>query len=124
MISESNYKRMATEVLEILKLYPEGTRGKIPAKLIAELEKNRLPDLKVKLDKDKKLHEQELCDETLVMVYMIYRNYIAGPDEKAYFDDILNKFDEETRKQYDPANIFKTSKPEETPPRKTSLEDR
>lgn len=111
MISESNYKRMATEVLEILSLYPEDTKEKIPHKLIEELEKNRIPGFEVHLDKNKKLHEQEICDETLVMIYMIYRNYIAEPTEKAHFDEILNKFDEETRKQYDPANLFK--KPDE-----------
>lgn len=123
MISESNYKRMATEVLEILKLYPEEMQDKVPEKLIAELEKNRLPDMKVKLDTSKKLHEQELCDETLVMVYMIYRNYIAKPDEKAHFDEILERFDEETKKQYDPANIFKDTH-EEDAPNNSSLEDR
>lgn len=123
MISESNYKRMATEVLEILSLYPEDTKEKIPHKLMEELEKNRIPGLQVHLDKSKKLYEQEICDETLVMVYMIYRNYIAKPDEKAYFDDILNKFDEETRKQYDPANLFKNNQNDEKD-KDTSKEDR
>ena len=111
MISEENYKRMATEVLEIIKLYPNDTKDKIPSKLIEELEKNRLADLKVSLDKDKKLHEQDVCDETLVMMYMIYRNYIAAPEDKARFDEILEKFDKQTREQYDPANLFK--KPED-----------
>ena len=112
MISEDNYKRMATEVLEIINLYPEKIKEKIPAKLISEFEKNRLPDLKVQLNKDKKLYEQDLCDETLVMVYMLYRNYIAEPEEKSHFDNILNKFDEETRKKYDPANLFKNNRSE------------
>ena len=35
MISERNYKRMATEVLEILKLYPEEMQDKVPEKLIS-----------------------------------------------------------------------------------------
>lgn len=109
MISESNYKRMATEVLEIINVYPENIKEKIPAKLISEFEKNRLPNLQVNLDKNKKLHEQDICEETLVMIYMIYRNYIATPQEKASFDKILNKFDEETRKQYDPDNLFKNN---------------
>lgn len=107
MISEKNYKRMATEALEIIKLYPDDIKDKIPSKLIEELERNRQPDLKVSLDKDKKLHEQDVCDETLVMMYMIYRNYIAAPEDKARFDEILERFDKETREQYDPANLFK-----------------
>ena len=51
MISEKNYERMATEVLEIINLYPKDTREKIPKRLIAELEKHRLPNLNVKLNK-------------------------------------------------------------------------
>ena len=109
MISEKNYQRMATEVLEIISLYPNNIKEKLPKKLIDKLEKDRLPNLKVKLDKTKKLYEQDVCDETLVLVYMIYRDYIAGPDEKKYFDNILKSFDEETKKQYDPVNLFENN---------------
>ena len=107
MIQDSNFKRMSTEVLKILELYPKSIRDKIPSQLLAELQKNKLPDFKVKLDQNKKLYEQDICDESLVMIYMIYRNYIALPEEKVWFDKVLNKFDEETRKKYDPNNIFK-----------------
>ena len=100
---------MATEVLEIISLYPNNIKEKLPKKLIDKLEKDRLPNLKVKLDKTKKLYEQDVCDETLVLVYMIYRDYIAGPDEKKYFDNILKRFDEETKKQYDPVNLFENN---------------
>ena len=109
MISEKNYQRMATEVLEIISLYPNNIKEKLPKKLIDKLEKDRLPNLNVKLDKTKKLYEQDVCDETLVLVYMIYRDYIAGPDEKKYFDNILKRFDEETKKQYDPVNLFENN---------------
>lgn len=124
MISEKNYKRMATEVLEIIKLYPEDTRDKIPSKLIEELERYRLSDLKVSLDKDKKLHEQNVCDETLVMMYMIYRNYIADPEEKARFDEILEKFDKQTREQYDPAKLFEKPENKQEPRSNTLHQDR
>ena len=90
MISEQNYKRMATEVLEIINLYPEETKDKIPSKLIAELEKNRLPDLKVVLDKNKKLHEQDICDESLVLIYMIYRNYIAKQTKQKVLEVVFS----------------------------------
>ena len=108
MVNESNYKRMATEVLEILNIYPEQIRNKIPSKLINELQKHRIPDLQVNIDKNKKLYEQDVCEETLVMTYMIFRSYIATPEEKEAFDRILNQFDEETRKKYDPNNLFKS----------------
>lgn len=124
MISESNYRRMATEVLEIINLYPEDAKGKIPKKLIADFEKNRLPDLKVSLDTDKKLYEQEVCDETLVMMYMIYRNYIAGPEEKATFDEILEKFDKQTREQYDPSKLFDSNEQPQNIKPNNSQQDR
>ena len=124
MISESNYKRMATEVLAIIKLYPEEIRDKIPAKLIEELKKNRLSDLKVSLYKDKKLHEQDVCDETLVMMYMIYRNYIATPEDKARFDEILERFDKQTREQYDPAKLFEKPENKQSPSSNGSHQDR
>jgi hypothetical protein len=124
MISEKNYKRMATEVLEIINLYPEDTRDKIPSKLIEELEKNRLSNLKVTLDKDKKLYEQDVCDETLVMMYMIYRNYIAAPEEKARFDEMLEKFDKQTREQYDPAKLFEKPVKKQEPNSSASHQDR
>lgn len=124
MISESNYKRMATEVLEIIKLYPDDIKDKIPSKLIDEFEKNRLPDLKVTLDKSKKLHEQDVCDETLVMVYMIYRNYVASAEDKARFDEILERFDKKTREQYDPANLFKKPEDKSEPSLNSSHQNR
>ena len=124
MISEKNFKRMATEVLEIIKLYPEDVKCKIPSKLIEELERNRQLNLKVSLDKDKKLYEQDVCDETLVMMYMIYRNYIATPEDKARFDEILERFDEETREKYDPANLFKKPKDRPVPNPNGSSKDR
>ena len=107
MIDEKNYKRMATEVLEILNLYPENIKEKIPAEIINELRKNKLVDLDVNLDKDKKLYEQDICDETLVMIYTLYRDYIASPQEKEKFNNILDEFDEETKKKYSPDNLFK-----------------
>ncbi len=110
MISENNFKRMSTEVLEILKLYPEKTKNKIPHKLIEELERNRLPNYEVKLDKNKKLYEQNICDETLVLTYMIYRSYIATPEERAKIDETLNKFDKETMEKYNPDNLFKNNR--------------
>ena len=124
MISEKNYKRMATEVLEIINLYPKDTRDKIPSKIIEELERNRLLDFKVSLDKDKKIHEQDVCDETLVMMYMIYRNYIAAPADKARFDEILERFDKQTREQYDPAKLFEKPENRQEPDSKGSHKDR
>lgn len=107
MINEKNYERMATEVLEIINLYPQKVKEKISKRLIEELEKHKLPNLDVKLDKNKKIYEQDICDESLVFIYMIYRDYIASPEEKANFDNILNKFDEEIKMKYNPDNLFK-----------------
>ena len=60
MIKESNFRRMATEVLAIVDLCPKSTRDKIPAKLIEELQRNKLPDLKVNLSRIKKTVDQTI----------------------------------------------------------------
>lgn len=107
MIDEKNYRRMATEVLALIDIYPNSIKEKIPHKLIEELKRHRLPDLKVQLDESKKLYEQDVCDETVVMMYMIYRHYIGGSEEKEKFDQVLKGFDEQIRAQYNPDNLFK-----------------
>lgn len=109
MISEKNYERMATEILEIINLYPQKVKEKIPERLIEELEKHKLSNLDVKLDKNKKIYEQDICDESLVFIYMIYRDYIASPEEKAKIDNIIDEFDEEIKMKYNPDNLFKNN---------------
>ena len=100
MVNNENYGRMAAEVLELLKYFPKKQVNKIPKSLIEQFKQGRDTSIEVIIDDSKKLFEQNVCDETQIMMYLIYRDFWATPKDKEKLNEILNIIDKDYKEKY------------------------
>lgn len=107
MILEKNYSIMCAEVLEILKYCPENDIIKIPKKLIKSLELNKSLNSNVIIDANKEIFEQNVTNETIIMMFIIFRNYWATEEEKKEIDIILKENEIKYEELYSVDNLFK-----------------
>lgn len=107
MVLEKNYSTMCAEVLEILKHCPESDVNKIPKKLIDSLELNKELNTKVIINPDKGIFEQNVNTETIIMMFIIFRNYWATEEEKIEIDEILKENEIKYKELYSVENLFK-----------------
>lgn len=113
MVKEKNFKLMCSEVLEILKYCPKSDVEKLPTKMINLFKQNQLEGANINIDHDKTIFEQNICEETLVTMCLIYRDYWATKEEKSELDKILKENQEKLNELYDYSNMFKNVKTEE-----------
>ncbi len=113
MVKEKNFKLMCSEVLEILKYCPKSDVEKLPTKMINLFKQNQLEGANINIDPNKTIFEQNICEETLVTMCLIYRDYWATKEEKSELDKILKENQEKLNELYDYSNMFKNVKTEE-----------
>ncbi|MCM1230596.1 MAG: hypothetical protein NC489_10720 [Ruminococcus flavefaciens] len=89
------YTKAFAEVWEILQWVEDDDIAKIPTNVLNVFEKYRDPDYEYYVDMDKPLSEWEMLPETRAVLYNIYRDYWAAPEER---EAILKRQDME-RKQ-------------------------
>jgi len=107
MVLEKNYSTMCAEVLEILKYCPESDVNKIPKKLIESLELNKELNSRVIINPDKGIFEQNVSNETIIMIFIIFRNYWATEKEKKEKNEILKENEIKYKELYSVNNLFK-----------------
>lgn len=105
-----------TEINEIFKLMPEELVNKIPNKfremITEERDMQYLPDIKEPLEKCK------LKSETIIILGLIYRDFLCLPDEKKRLQEkdarelkeVEQELENEMREKYNPDDIFKKKK--------------
>lgn len=113
MVKEKNFKLMCSEVLGILKYCPKSDVEKLPTKMINLFKQNQLEGANINIDPNKTIFEQNICEETLVTMCLIYRDYWATKEEKSELDKILKENQEKLNELYDYSNMFKNVKTEE-----------
>lgn len=105
---DKNYQEAFTEVDEVLKLMPIDLVSKISPKLRKLISENKALDYKTTIKEP--LEERELKKETIVILGLIYRDFIATPEEKEQLKlrdaEYLKKIEEEMQKQYDINKVF------------------
>ena len=100
------------EVNEIIKLMPLELVKKIPSKfremIVEEKDNNYIPDIKEPIEKCK------LKNETIIILGLIYRDFLCSPDERKKLQEKdarelqeVQKAVEEIRERYNPDDIFK-----------------
>ena len=100
------------EVNEIIKLMPLELVKKIPSKfremIVEEKYNNYIPDIKEPIEKCK------LKNETIIILGLIYRDFLCSPDERKKLQEKdarelqeVQKAVEEIRERYNPDDIFK-----------------
>lgn len=105
------FREALTEVSEVLKYTDEDVVNQIPKSFIRFIEENKDKDYAFNIDENKTLENQNLKQSTREIIALIYRSYIATPEEKEEFKikdrEEQRRIEEEKAKKYDPNNIFK-----------------
>lgn len=106
------YEEAFVEVDEILKLMPIDLLSKIPVQFRQVISENKAKNYKT--DIKEPLDEEKLKEETVIILGLIYRDFLASPEEREELQlqdaKELRKIEEELQQKYDIDNIFKNKK--------------
>ncbi len=118
---KKEYMEAFSEVYEIFKLMPQELLNKIPKKFYEiikeERDKEYLPNIKEPIE------NQKLKDETIILLGLIYRDFLCSQDEKKRLQEKDARdlkeaeriLEAELREKYNPDNIFKKNREEIEP---------
>ena len=100
---EQNLSKAFTEVYEILKVTPIELTSKIPTKFRKIIEENRDKEYRFQLEEP--FNEKDLKEETIIILGLIYRDFLASPEEKEKLQkqdlDEIQKIEQEVQEQYE-----------------------
>ena len=109
---ERAYEEAFAEVDEILKIMPIDLLSKIPVQFRQVISENKAQNYKV--DIQEPLDEEKLKEETVVILGLIYRDFLASPEAREQLQaqdaEELLRIEEEMQQQYNMENIFKKRK--------------
>lgn len=80
-----------TEVNEILKHLPKKEFHKIPKHVIENIKENRDENYIFQIDKSKKIYEQPLNRDTVVIISYINYTYLVNDKQKLFLEKIYKK---------------------------------
>lgn len=107
----STYAKAYTEVLEIIKYFPEEEYSKIPIEKIEFYKNNMDKDYIFTINPDIDLAEQNISQEANAIIVNLFREYYATEEQKVKIKEILDlnqkKEEQEKREKYNPDDIFK-----------------
>ena len=105
---ERAYEEAFTEVEEVLKLMPIDLLSKIPANFRQTISENKATNYKVSIKEP--LEEQKLKEETIIILGLIYRDFLASPEEREKLQkkdaEELEIIEQKMQEQYDIDNFF------------------
>lgn len=115
---KQEYKESFAEVNEIIKLMPKELTDKIPNKFKYMLEKEK--DKEYKANIYEPLEECKLKDETIIILGLIYRDFLCDPEERKRLQEkdakelqeVKQEIEAELREKYNPDDIFKKKRQE------------
>lgn len=113
---KQEYKEAFTEVNEIIKMMPDELVNKIPSKFREMLEDER--DKEYKPNIQEPLEKCKLKNETIIILGLIYRDFLCSQDEKRRLQEkdarelqeVQKVIEDEVRQKYNPDYIFKRKK--------------
>ena len=109
---ERVYEEAFTEVDEVLKLMPIDLLSKIPVQFRQTISENKAANYNVIIKEP--LEEQKLKKETIVILGLIYRDFLASPEEREQLQlkdaEELKRVEQEMQEQYDVNNVFEKRK--------------
>lgn len=110
-MKDKNYKKAFTEVRAILKNTEENLVSKIPKSFEHFLEENYDKEYQIPpFDFKKSLDEQELLEETRLIISLLYRNYWCNGKQRDEYDERTRqneiKFQRELEEKYQVADLF------------------
>lgn len=106
------YEEAFAEVDEIFKIMPIDLLSKIPLQFRQIISENKAIDYKIEIKEP--LEEEKLKEETVVILGLIYRDFLASPEEREELQkkdaEELKRIEQEMQKQYDMEKIFQKRK--------------
>lgn len=109
----SNFEKISTEVLAVLKEIPKSQFDKIPPKVIEMFEKNKSHTNEIKIDTNKKLEEQNISKEAKDIIFLLGLNYWLTEEERKEVLIKLNENEKALKEKYNVENLLKTNKSEQ-----------
>lgn len=110
---KQEYKEAFTEVNEIIKMMPDELVNKIPSKFREMLEDER--DKEYNPNIQEPLEKCKLKNETIIILGLIYRDFLCSQDEKRRLQEkdarelqeVQKAIEDEIRQKYNPDDLFK-----------------
>ncbi len=110
---KQEYKEAFTEVNEIIKMMPDELVNKIPSKFREMLEDER--DKEYNPNIQEPLEKCKLKNETIMILGLIYRDFLCSQDEKRRLQEkdarelqeVQKAIEDEIRQKYNPNDLFK-----------------
>lgn len=110
-MKEDNYPKAYQEVLEILKSFPKEKVEKIPTDMLTMFKTMQAENHNFKIDPSKKLEEQPIKKETKAILFILFRDYWAIPEERKRMiqreNYEMNLLEQKKREKYNPDDLFK-----------------
>ena len=107
----SIYSKAFKEISEIIKFFPKSEYRKIPKSFIKFIEENMDNNYDYKLKHVDDFQNQEMLEETKILLSIVYRDFIASNEEKKQIHKMekieLIQEEKKTREKYNPDNLFK-----------------
>ena len=120
-----DYNKRLVEVDEILKYLSNEDLVKIPEDVRQAIKDNKDKEYIWKYDISKELKDQGLCKDTIILLSYLNMEYLLNQEQKQFMKELHafneKKLEEEKSKLYNPNDIFKNKKTEETSKEETSL---
>ena len=107
------YKEAFEEIYEIFNLMPKELLNKIPTKFYEMIKEER--DTNYSPNIQEPLEKQKLKNETIIILGLIYRDFLCSPNEKKRLQEkdakelreVEKTLEEEIREKYNTDDIFK-----------------
>lgn len=121
-----NRENAYAEVYKILQLLNEEEYNKIPLEIIETIASNKNEEYKYELDEELELKEQNMLLETKAILFNLFRDYLATPEQKAKIIKMQNeerqKNELEKQQNYN-VNVFEnnTKRPQQFEKESTEL---
>lgn len=110
MTIANQYKDAFSEVYTILGFLEDEELKKIPSNVISAIENNRNLNYIYEINEDVDLFKHPMLLETKAILFNLYRDYLATPEQRKKIIKIQNeerqRKDKEKREKYNPNGIF------------------
>ncbi len=109
---KEDYRQAFTEVYEIFKLMPQELLDKIPSNFYRMIEEER--DTSYNPNIKEPIENQTLKNETVIILGLIYRDFLCSPEERKELkekdakdiQEVKELMQNESRQKYNPDDIF------------------
>lgn len=107
---QENYSKVFKEFREIVKLFPKNEYKKIPQSFINFIEENMDNNYEYNVEHIDDFQNQNMLEETRILLSIVYRDFLASPEEKEQIIKLENEqllqYEKIKQEKYDIDVIF------------------